>query len=278
MKRFIPSPSTSGFYLGPFHIHLYAICILLGIVVAIALGVNRYESIGGDSEDIYELALWVVPSGIVGGRIYHLITSPDAYFGKGGRPLNAFAIWNGGLGIWGAIALGGWVAFWVFTRTIYPRTGHNPVITFGKCADALAPGIIFAQSIGRWGNWFNIELFGKPTKIWWGLEVPLDKRPIGYSSYSTFHPTFLYESVWCFVVGVVLIILTKKLVGTPGALFTLYIALYTIGRTWIEYLRIDPAHEIAGVRINVWVSLLLALLSISLFVYRLRGGKNRVIG
>jgi prolipoprotein diacylglyceryl transferase len=280
LKRFIASPSISGFSFGPFHIHFYAICIVAGTAMAIALSVFRYKKIGGDSEEIYELALWLIPSGIIGGRIYHLITSPDTYFGKDGHPWNAFAVWNGGLGIWGAIALGGVVAYFVFTKKIYIRENHNKTITFAHLADVLAPGVIFAQSIGRWGNWFNKELYGSPTKAWWGLEIPPAFRMPGYENYATFHPTFLYESIWCAVGGLLLVTLTISLSKYPGSLFTLYVAFYTTGRTFIEMLRIDTAHKIGGVRINVWVAILVALCAWILFFVQINSKsiKNNSIG
>lgn len=246
MHRFLPSPSASAVHFGFLTIHFYALSILIGIVVAISLGRHEYQRVGGDPEEISSLALWAIPSGIVGGRLYHLITSPDAYFGRNGRPLDAIKIWEGGLGIWGAISLGALV--------IYLRVRKNPSISFRKLADALAPGLFFAQAIGRWGNWFNIELFGKPTSAPWALSVPLSHRPIGYEEFATFHPTFLYESLWCAAGGVLLLVLSRRQTLVAGNIFLIYVATYCLGRFGIESLRIDSAHAIAGLRINEWVS------------------------
>ena len=251
MKYFIPTPAISKLELGFFTIHYYALCILLGILAAIIIGRVRYQDRGGNPSEISDVALFAIPAGIIGGRLYHVITSPDRYFGVGGAPLDAVKVWQGGLGIWGAVALGTLVAYLVFKR-------GDKSQSFGVFADALAPGLLVAQGIGRFGNWFNGELFGKPTKLLWGLEIPQNLRPIGYENYSTFHPTFLYEALWCFA-GAALIsnskFLREFLRGrASGDLFIAYIAFYCFGRIWIELLRIDTAHLIFGLRVNVWVS------------------------
>ncbi len=191
-----------------------------------------------------------VPFGILGGRIYHVITSPDAYFGAQGRPLDAFKIWEGGLGIWGAISLGA-VAAWFRYRQLAKNT---ELPNFTIFLDALAPGVLFAQAIGRFGNWFNIELFGRPLIAPWALEVPARYRPSGYSAFETFHPTFLYESIWCTLLAFALIKWGGRL--KSGQVFSLYVIGYSIGRLAIESIRIDTAHIIAGLRLNIWVSLL----------------------
>ncbi len=258
MKSFIPTPSHSAVALGPLTLHFYAICILLGTIVALLVGRLRYRKQGGDPTEIIDIALFAIPAGIVGGRLYHVLTSPDHYFGTGGRPLDALKIWDGGLGIWGAIALGTLVSFLVFRSK--PRS-----FSFAHFADALAPGVLFAQGIGRFGNWFNGELFGRPTKVPWALEIPLNLRPAGYESYLTFHPTFLYEALWCFFAAGILFYLSQRWQITTGNIFYGYIALYCLGRSVIEPLRIDQAHHLYGVRINEWVSvtaLILALFAI----------------
>jgi prolipoprotein diacylglyceryl transferase len=252
--RSIPSPTISQLELGPFTFHLYAICIIAGIAIAIWLGDKRFRALAPDAKSVVsEVAITAVPAGIIGGRIYHVITSPDAYFGSGGHPLDAFKIWEGGLGIWGAISLGA-VGAWLRYRQLAKRI---ELPNFAHFLDALAPGILFAQAIGRFGNWFNIELFGKPLNAPWALEVPVLYRPAGYSTFETFHPTFLYESIWCAILACVLIRLSHRL--APGQSFSLYVMVYSIGRLGIESIRIDSAHTIAGLRLNMWVSLLVAI-------------------
>jgi len=185
--------------------------------------------------------------GIIGGRIYHVITSPDAYFGAGGHPIDALKIWQGGMGIWGAISLGALSAYVAFRR-------KRRSTTFSTLADALAPTLLIAQGIGRFGNYFNGELFGRPSTLPWALNVPVEKRPHGFEQFATFEPTFLYEALWCFIGAAILTYLSRYLLRRPGTMFFAYISLYTFGRTWIETQRIDPAHLLLGLRINVWVS------------------------
>ncbi|CAB4334161.1 MAG: prolipoprotein diacylglyceryl transferase [Actinobacteria bacterium] len=251
MIRAIPSPTISTLELGPFTFHHYALCIIAGIAIAIWLGDKRFcaRAINGKSV-VSEVAITAVPFGILGGRIYHVITSPDAYFGAGGHPLDAFKIWQGGLGIWGAISLGA-AAAWFRYGQLLKKIELPPFAIF---LDSLVPGVLFAQAIGRFGNWFNIELFGRPLQAPWALEVPLRFRPSGYSAVETFHPTFLYESIWCTLLAFVLIKYAHRL--KPGQTFTLYALGYSIGRLVIESIRIDTAHTIAGLRLNIWVSLL----------------------
>lgn len=254
MIRSIPSPTVSYLELGPFTFHLYALCIITGVAIAIWLGDKRFRSHAPDAKSVVsEVAITAVPVGIIGGRIYHVITSPDAYFGSGGNPVDAFKIWEGGLGIWGAISLGVIGAWWRYRQLAKRMQLPN----FAHFLDALAPGILFAQAIGRFGNWFNIELFGRPLNAPWALEVPAQFRPTGYSAFETFHPTFLYESIWCVVLAFVLIRLGKRL--APGQIFSLYVMVYSIGRLTIESIRIDSAHTIAGLRLNIWVSLIVAI-------------------
>ena len=188
--------------LGPLTIHFYALSIITGIAIAVWLGDKRFRShtLNGRSV-VSEVAITAVPFGIVGGRIYHLITSPDAYFGANGHPMDAIKIWQGGLGIWGAISLGA-AAAWVRYRQLAKKI---ELPTFGIFLDSLVPGVLFAQAIGRFGNWFNIELFGRPLQAPWALEVPARFRPTGYSTFESFHPTFLYESIWCTILAFVLI-------------------------------------------------------------------------
>jgi prolipoprotein diacylglyceryl transferase len=252
--RAIPSPSVSSLELGPFTFHLYALCIIAGIAIAIWLGDKRFRAQAPDAKSVVsEVAITAVPVGIIGGRIYHVITSPDAYFGSDGNPVDAFKIWEGGLGIWGAISLGA-VGAWLRYRQLAKRM---QLPNFALFLDALAPGILFAQAVGRFGNWFNIELFGRPLIAPWALEVPAQYRPTGYSAFETFHPTFLYESVWCVLLAFALIKFGKNL--APGQVFSLYVMAYSIGRLAIESIRIDSAEIIAGLRLNIWVSLIVVV-------------------
>ena len=268
MLELIPSPSSSQISLGPVTIHYYALCIITGITVAIWLSRKRYASYGGNPDDVTEAAVWAVPFGIIGGRIYHVITSPQKYFGENGNPVDAFRIWEGGLGIWGAILLGAVGAF------IYFRT-HKTTLRFNQFLDAIAPGVIIAQAIGRVGNYFNQEVFGKPTNLPWGIEIRPFKRPDGYEEFLKFHPTFLYELIWCLFIAYLLIKLPsfiKKFVNNSGDVFALYVFGYTTGRLWIEALRIDEANYILGFRLNMWVCLfVLAGSAIYLFKSTRRG-------
>jgi len=243
----LPSPSTGVLHLGPVPLRAYAFCIILGVFVAVWLGTRRWVARGGKRETIADIAAWAVPFGIVGGRLYHVITSPDAYFGPGGEPIKALYIWEGGLGIWGAIALGS-LGAWIGCR----RRG----VSLPAFADAVAPGVALAQAIGRWGNWFNQELFGRPTSLPWGLEIPPDKRPAGLADVATYHPTFLYESLWDVGVAVLVIWAGSRFALGHGRTFALYVAAYTVGRFWIEYLRIDEAHHFLGLRLNDWTSIM----------------------
>lgn len=242
----IPSPADGVWYIGSFPLRGYAVAIIIGIALAIWIGDRRWRARGGAPGVVADVAVWAVPFGIIGGRIYHVITSPAAYFGDGGNPVDAFKIWEGGLGIWGAVVFGG-VGAWIGVR----RRGI-PLPPFG---DAIAPGIAVAQAVGRWGNWFNQELFGRPTTLPWGVEIDLEHRPVDYLDVSTFHPTFLYESIWMLAVAGILVLVDRRWRLGHGRLFALYVALYALGRLPIELLRIDDANEILGVRVNVWVSI-----------------------
>jgi prolipoprotein diacylglyceryl transferase len=246
-----PTPTQSVLEIGPLTIHYYALCIITGIAVAIWLGNKRFNFKTAQGQSVVsEVAFVAVPSGIIGGRIYHVISSPNAYFGKGGEPVDALKIWEGGLGIWGAISIG---LLGAYLR--YKSLGKKVELpSFAVFADALAPGILFAQAIGRFGNWFNGELFGRPLDSWWAVEIPSRYRPSGYSQFESFHPTFLYEAIWCTVIAILIIVLGDKL--KAGQSFALYVAAYCVGRFFIEWIRIDTANKIAGLRVNVWVSVL----------------------
>jgi prolipoprotein diacylglyceryl transferase len=270
----IPSPSQGVWHVGPFPIRAYALCIIAGVVAAVWLGERRWVARGGRPGQIGDVAIWAVPFGIVGGRLYHVITDNGNYFGQGKNPVAALYIWQGGLGIWGAIALGA-VGAYIGAR----RAG----LWFPPLADALAPGIVVAQAIGRWGNWFNQELFGKPTDLPWALEIPDPaKRPEGYTQFDTFHPTFLYESLWDLGVAGLVIWADRRFRLGHGRAFALYVAAYCAGRVWIEALRIDPveANDVLGLRLNVWTSIVLFIAAAAYFVISARrrpGREERVL-
>jgi prolipoprotein diacylglyceryl transferase len=245
---YIPSPAHGVWHLGPLPIRGYALCIIAGILAAVWIGERRFVARGGKPGQVSDLALWMVPFGLVGGRLYHVITDHALYFGEGKRPIEALYVWNGGLGIWGALALG------ALGAVIGARVMGLRVVPL---LDALAPGVLIGQAFGRWGNWFNQELFGKPTDLPWALEIDALHRPAGYEQYATFHPTFLYESLWCLASFVVLVLIDRRHRLGHGKVIALYVMLYTFGRGWIETLRIDPVElqDVGGLRLNVWTSM-----------------------
>ena len=258
LSGFIPSPSSGVWNLGPLPVRAYALCILIGIVVAVWVGNRRWVARGGKAGFITDVALWAVPFGIVGARLYHVTTDYSTYFGPNGLGLGAaLKIWNGGLGIWGAVA-GGALGAWIACR----RAG----VLLPPLADAIAPGVAFAQAIGRWGNWFNQELFGSPTDLPWGLTIDPANRPNGFAQYETFHPTFLYESLWCVLVALIVIWADKRFQLGHGRAFALYVFAYCVGRLVFELVRIDNATLIFGVRVNVFTSILVAIAAAIYFV------------
>ncbi|MFJ2777894.1 prolipoprotein diacylglyceryl transferase [Kitasatospora sp. NPDC087315] len=263
---YIPSPSRGVLYLGPIPLRAYAFCIILGVVVAVWLGSKRWVARGGAKHTVGDIAVWAVPFGLVGGRLYHVITDHQLYFGDGKNPWNAFKIWEGGLGIWGAVALGA-VGAWIGAR----RRG----VPLPAYADAIAPGIALAQAFGRWGNWFNQELYGRETTLPWGLEI--DKTlPGGEVVKGIYHPTFLYESLWCVGVALLVIWADRRFTLGHGRAFALYAAAYTAGRFWTEYLRIDEAHHVLGLRINDWtaIAVFLGAVAYLVIVGRKRPGRE----
>lgn len=269
MKKFIPTPSSSTLELGFFTFHFYALTILLGILVAVWITKRRYKALGGNPDDITDLALVVVPAGIIGGRIYHVLTSPQKYFGENGSPIQALQIWRGGLGIWGAISIGALAAF-IFFKV------KKTALPFSQLADAIAPGLLIAQGIGRFGNWFNAELFGKPTTLFWALEIPRESRPSGFENFATFHPTFLYEAIWCFFVAALIMrVKIFRNFSKAGTVFIFYVLAYSLGRFFIEAIRIDEANLIFGIRLNIWVSGLLFVGALALFLRRIAGNTQK---
>jgi len=268
LHQSIPTPTTSAFAIGPLTVHFYALCIILGVAVAIWLGNKRFLANFPEGQGVVaDVAIYAIPAGVIGGRLYHVITSPEIYFGASGHPAEIFKIWNGGLGIWGAIALGTCGAYIAYRA----RSREQGLPTFSHFADALAPGVLIAQGIGRWGNWFNGELFGKPLDASWALAVPKFLRPKGFASFSTFHPTFLYESLWCICIAVLLLKLGTRF--SPGSIFYLYVSLYSLGRFFIEGLRIDSAHSFGGLRLNQYVAALIAIGAMSLFLKKSRSSR-----
>lgn len=248
LASYIPSPSQGVWWLGPIPLRAYALIILVGIGVAIRVGNKRWIERGGLENQVLDIAMWAVPFGVIGGRLYHVLTDWSSYFSENGKGfIAALQIWQGGLGIWGAIALGG--------VGVYIAAIRNH-ISFAPLADALAPGIVLAQAIGRWGNWFNQELFGRPTTMPWGLEISAVHRPVGYEEFEVFHPTFLYESIACVAIAFIVIWADKRFTMGHGRVFALYVALYCSARGAIETLRIDEANHILGIRINVFTSLI----------------------
>jgi prolipoprotein diacylglyceryl transferase len=264
----IPSPTQSVWHLGPFPLRGYALCIILGIIVAVWLTVRRFRDRGGNPDYVWDVAAWAIVLGIIGGRLYHVITDPELYFTKGQHPLNAFKVWDGGLGIWGAIALGA-VGAWIGCRR-----RNIKLVAF---ADAAVPGVIFAQAIGRWGNWFNNELYGAPTNLPWKLEIHDIDVATGHAQACTFghlgaqicgyyQPTFLYESIWDLLIGIGLLLLDRKLRLGRGNVAALYVMGYTAGRSWIEALRIDHANHFLGLRLNDWTCIVVFLLGLAWFL------------
>lgn len=294
----IPSPDVGVWHLGPFPVRAYALCLLAGIVIAAWLTARRLPPRGVEAEKAIDVALWAVPFGIVGARIYHVISSPQAYFGPGGQPMRAFAIWEGGLGIWGAVALGA-VGAWIGCR----RHGV-PLLVF---ADALAPPLLIAQAVGRLGNWFNNELYGGPTDVPWALEIHQWDHQAGRAVLDaaghpvvigTFHPTFLYEALWCLLAAALLLWVDRRYgvgaapgtaegaerheppaspavrrVLVPGQLFAMVLMLYTVERFVVENLRIDEANHVLGLRLNVWTSILVFAFGAAWFWWLGRRGR-----
>jgi prolipoprotein diacylglyceryl transferase len=258
----IPSPSANGFHVGPLFFHYYGLCYVVGITAAVILTRRLWREKGGDPDLVYTVALWGVPAGILGARLYHDVTSwnevPHNWWGW-------LAVWQGGLGIWGGIAGG-------FLGGVIPLRRHKVSVT--RFMDAAAPGILVAQAIGRVGNYFNQELFGGPTSLPWALQISPAHRPAGYLGYTTFNPTFLYELIWDLALAVALIWLIRhRQIRAPG-IFALYVTGYSAFRIFEELLRVDPAHHFLGERLNFWVASLLTLAGFAWFLYTQRGAER----
>ncbi len=288
---FIPSPSDGVWDLGPVPIRGYALCIIVGIVAAIWIGERRWVARGGQYGDVQDLAIWAVPFGLVGARAYHVATDWEKYFGDGASPITALYVWRGGLGIWGGVALG---ALGVYLGARRKGIRVLPML------DTLAPGVLVAQAIGRWGNWFNQELYGRPTDVPWALKIDEEHFSSAYErseayvewetarqkaleagqtpvDWATFHPTFLYECLWNLAAFAVVIWLERRFRLGHGRVLAVYVMAYTLGRGWIEYLRIDDVQleNVLGLRFNVWTSIVLFVAAAAYFVWSLRRHPGR---
>jgi prolipoprotein diacylglyceryl transferase len=259
----IPSPSISYFDIGPLRIHFYALCIIAGIIVAVFLTNRRLTKRGAEPWVVIDIALFAVPLAIIGARIYHVLTHPGFYFGEGKNLLAVFYIWEGGIAIYGAL-IGGAIGALIGCRW----TG----IRFWTFADALAPGLIIAQAMGRFGNYFNQELFGQPTDAWWGLEIDPGNSaiPVGLPEGTLFQPTFLYEVIWNLLGAAVLLWAGKRFTLQWGRLFGLYLVWYSAGRIVWESIRIDPSEIYFGLRSNVWAAILGVLLGLAIMIVQKR--------
>ncbi len=270
-----PQPAPSVWYVGPVALRAYALFIILGIIVAIVWGDRRWVARGGEKGTVLDIAIWAVPFGLIGGRLYHVLTDWPAYFGENGQPLDALKVWQGGLGIWGAVFLGG-IGAWIGCR----RRGI-PVSALG---DAIAPGILLAQAIGRIGNYFNQELYGRETTVPWGLEIfervnssgQLDQLA-GVSNGEVIrvvHPTFLYEAVWNVLIVILLVLVDRRFKIGHGRLFALYVAGYCLGRFVVELMRDDFAYEIAGIRVNTFTSGIVFFAALAYFFLAKKGRED----
>ena len=268
----IPSPSRNAWHLGPFSLRAYALCILAGVFIAVWWTSRRYRARGGDGDTVLDAAMLGVPVGILGARLYHVITSPDAYFGPGGDPVRIVQIWRGGLGIWGGVAAGLAAAAWLMRRR---------GLRLAPLTDAVAPALLVAQAVGRVGNWFNQELFGAPTALPWGLEIDDAHLPAGCAPGTLFHPTFLYEALWNLAGAALLVLLERRLRRrdgtTGGRLIWAYLMVYTAGRAWIEHLRVDEAAIVLGLRLNEWTAMIVFLVGLVGFVAAGRRGADDAI-
>jgi prolipoprotein diacylglyceryl transferase len=260
---FIPSPSDGVLHLGPVPFHMYGLLLAIGVLVAVRVTEVRWVRRGHRARDFSDMVVWIVIGGVVGARVYHLITDFQLYTH---HLVGALEIWDGGLSIWGAVLGGAAVAL------ILARRRH---LDFADLADCIAPALAFAQAIGRWGNYFNQELFGGPTRVPWALEIDVSHRPAGYTQFATFHPTFLYESLYCLALGLVLLWIDHHVRLRKGQLFCLYVAGYTVARFVFEEMRIDPAHTIGPLRVNAWVAAALFVGSLVWFWWLRTHGAER---
>ena len=261
LRFYIPSPPVNGFHLGPAYIHFYGLMYVIGITLAILITQRRWKAVGGDPGLVGDVALWAVPAGIVGGRIYFDLTTPKYiphhWYG-------VLAVWDGGLGIWGGIALAAVVGSWRV---------HRSGASVRLFMNAVAPALLVAQAVGRVGNYFNQELFGGPTTLPWALHIAPAFRPAGYTQFQTFHPTFLYEFIFDLVWAAVLVWLGHHRNIKPPGLFALYVAGYSAFRIFEESLRVDPSEHFLGLRLNMYVASVLTVVGVVWFIYSQRRGQ-----
>jgi prolipoprotein diacylglyceryl transferase len=262
LLAYLPSPSSNGIQIGPLRLRAYGLLIALGVFAAIWLADRRWRARGGEPGTVASLAMWAVPGGLIGARLYHLATDYELYTN---HPLNMFKVWQGGLGIWGGIAGG------VGASAIYLHRHH---LSMRDMMDTVAPALPLAQAIGRLGNWFNQELYGRPTTLPWGLKIDAVHRPAAYATAHTFQPTFLYESIWDLIVVAIVLLVEKRVRLRRGYLFAVYVAAYTFGRFFTEYLRIDFAHKFLGLRLNDWTSIILFAVATVLLLTKGRAGPD----
>jgi prolipoprotein diacylglyceryl transferase len=262
----IPSPPDNQIGIGPLQLRAYGLAIAIGVLLAIGIARRRWVARGGDEEVIADIAKWAVPAGLVGARLYHVVTDWHRF---DDRPWEALFIWQGGLGIPGALLAG------VLAGVVVARRRGLPV---AELLDVVAPAIPVAQAVGRLGNWFNQELYGRPTDLPWGLEIDRDHRPPQYLVFETFHPTFLYEALWNLGLAALLVAAGRFLRLRPGQLFVGYVLGYAVGRLWVEALRIDEATTIAGLRVNTVVSAVTIVVALAVLVARTRDPQGRERG
>ncbi len=254
----IPSPSGKSIGIGPLQLRAYGLAIAVGVLVAVWIAQRRYARRGGDPEALTAIAMWAVPMGLVGARLYHVVTDYQRFQGRWWRALE---VWEGGLGIPGGLLAG------VIAGIVVARRRGLDVTTL---LDAVAPAIPIAQAIGRLGNWFNQELFGRASDLPWAVRIDPEHRPDGLEHVATYHPTFLYEALWNVALAALLVRLDRTGRLRRGQLFTLYVAGYALGRLWVEALRIDPANEILGLRVNIWTSLVALAVAAAVFALQSR--------
>ena len=260
----IPSPENGVLHLGPLPLHLYGLIIASGVLLAAWLAERRWVRRGHDGDAFGAIVIWIVVGGVVGARLYHVVSDYQLFRG---RWVDAFKIWQGGLSIWGAVLGGAVVAI------VLARRRHLDTLDL---VDAIAPALVLAQAIGRWGNWANQELFGRPSTLPWAVEIDPAHRPPQYARYATFQPTFLYESLWCLATFAVLLLIERRVRLMKGQLFALYVMLYTAGRFVFENMRTDPANTIGPLRLNAWVSLVCFAAAGTWFAWLARHGTPAV--
>jgi prolipoprotein diacylglyceryl transferase len=268
-SAFLPSPSRAVWHLGPVPVRAYAICIVLGVLIALLVADRRYRRIGGQAGLILDVATLAVPFGLIGARAYSVITNYQLYVGHRHDWTDILRIWDGGIGIPGAVAAGA-LGAWIACR----RAG----VAFAPVAGAAAPGLAFGQAVGRWGNWFDQQLYGRPTTLPWGVEIAPEQRVRGYENFATFQPAFLYESIWDVLVGLLVIYAVRRFLLTGDRAFALYAGAYAIGGFLIQSLRIDPSHHVLGLRVNQLVLAVVFAAAVAyLYLTRRKRGPDSIV-